>query len=384
MTRVVYPPFGAGSLANPTASVGLAAVNGTALTAMRSDGAPALDQTAAFAFTGLGNTVITGNFRDGPYAGSIFSGFIVSKSGVAAASHATVDIIDTGNVSSNALVVPGIAGWGSNYASGNTGRVWYVGSDGAALAMDILFQQNGPINFFTNNTLHAVLGATGTLALTPDSGVGAIDLPASGANTVSGSNAEIIFGTRASNPIYINAFNNTLYFGAVGQNFGLWSTGRLGLIAGQQLSWTSSTTVADGSADLIITRAGAARLRQGAADAASPVAQQLEVQNAATGNNNGAATWTFVSSLAVGNGTSGDHVFSTGKNGNGSGVLATITEALRIKGETQAVVVAAGKTFQVGNAAATGLAAGVLAATTNATLVITDSTGQAYRIPCII
>lgn len=45
--------------ANPTASVGLTAVNGSATTAMRSDAAPALDQTAAYAFTGLGATVIS-------------------------------------------------------------------------------------------------------------------------------------------------------------------------------------------------------------------------------------------------------------------------------------------------------------------------------------
>lgn len=39
---------------------------------------------------------------------------------------------------------------------------------------------------------------------------------------------------------------------------------------------------------------------------------------------------------------------------------------------------------QLSNAAVTGLTAGVLAATTNATIVLYDSTGQAYRVPCII
>lgn len=50
----------------------------------------------------------------------------------------------------------------------------------------------------------------------------------------------------------------------------------------------------------------------------------------------------------------------------------------------QKVAVASGKVFQLGNAATTGLGAGLLAATTNATIVISDSGGQAYRIPCII
>lgn len=47
-----YPPgvtFG-----NPTALVGLSAINGIASSAMRSDAAPALDVTQAFAFSGLG------------------------------------------------------------------------------------------------------------------------------------------------------------------------------------------------------------------------------------------------------------------------------------------------------------------------------------------
>lgn len=48
------------------------------------------------------------------------------------------------------------------------------------------------------------------------------------------------------------------------------------------------------------------------------------------------------------------------------------------------LTVGSGKNFKVGNAATTGLTAGVLAALTNATIVISDSTGQAYRIPCII
>lgn len=42
-----------GSTANPTASVGLTAVNGSATTAMRSDAAPALDQAIAPTWTGL-------------------------------------------------------------------------------------------------------------------------------------------------------------------------------------------------------------------------------------------------------------------------------------------------------------------------------------------
>lgn len=48
------------------------------------------------------------------------------------------------------------------------------------------------------------------------------------------------------------------------------------------------------------------------------------------------------------------------------------------------ITVGSAKVLKLGNAATTGLGAGILAALTNASIVITDSTGQAYRIPCII
>lgn len=43
-----------------------------------------------------------------------------------------------------------------------------------------------------------------------------------------------------------------------------------------------------------------------------------------------------------------------------------------------------GSALTLGNAAVTGLTPGVLANLTNATIVLTDSMGQAYRIPCTI
>lgn len=49
--------------ANPSASVGLSAVNGSATTFLRSDGAPALDQTAAFTFSALGLTTTSVGIR---------------------------------------------------------------------------------------------------------------------------------------------------------------------------------------------------------------------------------------------------------------------------------------------------------------------------------
>ena len=52
--------------------------------------------------------------------------------------------------------------------------------------------------------------------------------------------------------------------------------------------------------------------------------------------------------------------------------------------DANGLTVSSGKALKIGNAAVTGLTAGVLAALTDASIVITDSAGQAYRIPCII
>lgn len=71
-------------------------------------------------------------------------------------------------------------------------------------------------------------------------------------------------------------------------------------------------------------------------------------------------------------------------------VTGTTAVNLQFNGTTQLAVTSAlltitsGTALRLGNAASTGLTAGVLAATTNASIVISDSTGQAYRIPCII
>lgn len=139
------------------------------------------------------------------------------------------------------------------------------------------------------------------------------------------------------------------------------------------------------NSDAQLTSPGTASVQLGASDAAVAVAQTLRVQSvvAGTAATNG-ANWTLIGSLPTGTGTSGDIIFQTGvKTGSGT-TQGTATTALTIKGETQAITIASGKSLVLGNAAATGLAAGVLAATTNATIIITDSTGQAYRIPCII
>lgn len=137
--------------------------------------------------------------------------------------------------------------------------------------------------------------------------------------------------------------------------------------------------------DVSFGRKAAATWRFGAADAATAIAQTLTVSSIVAGTSNvSGANWTIIGSQSTGSGTSGDIIFQTGGTGAGATVQNTATTALTIKGATQAVTIASGKSLVLGNAATTGLTAGVLAAITNASIVITDSTGQAYRVPCII
>lgn len=76
--------------------------------------------------------------------------------------------------------------------------------------------------------------------------------------------------------------------------------------------------------------------------------------------------------------------FGTSNSSLGTSTLTWTDNGALTLTPTTSVVIASGKIFQIGNAAITGLGAGVLSALTNSSIVITDSTGQAYRIPCII
>lgn len=168
------------------------------------------------------------------------------------------------------------------------------------------------------------------------------------------------------------------------------SSGTLTVVSGNFAVTAGNATVGAGnrfnwSGRGILTSPAAGNIQFGDLDAAAPVAQKVTFQNVVAGTADTAGqNATLVGSLSTGAGVSGDIIWQTGGTGAASTVQNSAVTALTIKGATQAVVVASGKTFQIGNAATTGLAAGVLAATTNATLVLTDSTGQAYRIPCII
>jgi hypothetical protein len=127
--------------------------------------------------------------------------------------------------------------------------------------------------------------------------------------------------------------NRSLTLFDSGSGGSVYITGALGLSA---LNSDSGA-----SADVFIRRVGAANPGLGAADAASPIAQTLSVQNvvAGTADTAGVAT-TIIGSLSTGSGASGDIILKTGGTGASSTVQNTATTALTIKGATQNIVVA--------------------------------------------
>jgi len=86
---------------------------------------------------------------------------------------------------------------------------------------------------------------------------------------------------------------------------------------------------------------------------------------------------------------------SGGLKDSGGNIALTVTSnkaiamggTLAVTGTTTCtggVIIGSGQALKLGNAATTGLTAGVLSALTNASITITDSAGTVYRIPCIV
>lgn len=160
------------------------------------------------------------------------------------------------------------------------------------------------------------------------------------------------------------------------------NTANINIASTTSFSWGSTNSAT--APDLLLTRRAAASLRLGDVDAASPVAQKIAVQDVAAGTTDTAgAAFTIGGSIGTGTGAGGSIIFQTAPAAGGTASTKNTLANLATM-NTTGLVMASGKTLTLGNAATTGLTAGVLSALTNASVVILDSTGQAYRIPCII
>lgn len=209
----------------------------------------------------------------------------------------------------------------------------------------------------------------------------------------------------------------------------LWEDASGNLASGPLLSDTTGNLVL-GAGPVRLTSPAAANLQLGAASVdTAPVAQKLSVQNTLAGgtSNVAGANFTIAGSQGKGTGLGGSLIFQVAPAGSTGTAVNALATALTIDSTKTATLVGTlvtgtagglnigfggltssfpgfgrnGTTIQVELAdtsaftflqaklmtsvnATTGLAAGVLAATTNATLVLYDASGQAYRVPAII
>lgn len=281
------------SFANPTASVGLTAVNGTATTAMRSDAAPALDVTISPTWTGLHTFT--------PAAA----------------------------VSPAALIWSGPLASGTNNAAG----AWTFKaplSTGTATNPDLIFQTGV-------KTTTGASQATPTTALTIKGETQQVQF---GPLTTSGTSSVPTIALGASNTGLYNTASDIIDFTVAGTQalrissngfFVPTSAGFFELSSGGAYTFGNGTAGAD-TKDTFITRAGAASLQLGAANSATPVAQTLQAQGsrAGTDNNVAGANLTITSGNGTGSAPPSSLIFQTPVAVAGGTGAQTMTNVLQL------------------------------------------------------
>jgi len=135
------------------------------------------------------------------------------------------------------------------------------------------------------------------------------------------------------------SITSPLYYGSSGSNGilrldGNTSARGLGISSLNIIAWSSGTFsggVIDAVGDTFIGRQAAANIRQGAADAASPVSQTFSVQNVSTGTSNTAgADRYYDASQGTGTGAGGSHIFRTAPAGGAGSSQNALAAALTI------------------------------------------------------
>ena len=267
--------------ADPTASVGLSAVNGVAATFMRSDGAPALSQAIVPTWTGIH----TWSFATGA----------ASQDGVVLATSSTA-------TSGNQKWSPRLRLKGSYFS-------------GSAKTTDFIIE-NQPTS------------SGGLLSISHSDNGGAVTYPLrirSDATVYFRNHPSTTFGPYLQPDVYalVMGYYNSAD-GSLNQAFKFEPGNVVLSILG------NNGSVAFGvSGDLMLYRAAAANLRQGGAAANPPIPQYTSVQNA-SGTNIAGATRYYVGSLATGNAVSGGHAFQVGVPGASGTTLQTAETQLTI------------------------------------------------------
>lgn len=193
--------------------------------------------------------------------------------------------------------------------------------------------------------------------------------------------------------VQINANTNQSILGVVGLTLSLYDGSTIGLglypavgvlqRAANYVGWTSSTDLNGGSVDLTLFRDAANALAQRNGTAAQRANLYNTFTTVATAGEWWKADWQGTANQfrmgAVAGSSSGTNRAASWDYGD---KLASATAAITVPATSGNIVFGGG--VQLSNAAVTGLVAGAVAALTTATIVLYDSTGQAYRVPCVI
>ena len=262
------------SFANPAATIGLTATNGSASTAMRSDAAPALDQSIAPTWT---------------------ASHTYSQSLAAGTTEAAVTLVNPEPAASgNQRWSPATVWSGKGFST--TG----------GLSTDVSFRA------FVTPTQSGT--ANGTFVMQSKVGAGAwIDRL-----TISNEGSLVAQSYRGAQAGFHASANN--------------SNNGLALSNSQIMGWGTGAANNTGGLDAFFSRAAAANIRQGGGDAAAPVAQTSSVQNVSAGTTNGAgASRNYDGSQGTGSGLGGAHVFRVATAGSSGTAQNAQQTALRIE-----------------------------------------------------
>ena len=196
-----------------------------------------------------------------------------------------------------------------------------------------LSNSTNPTTFYGYNTVDSLTSPTNyeraVFGWGPTSNVLTIGTQAGGTGTLRNVSAISTWGFTTS----LYAQPGTGY----GVVLGNASTGGVQVEPTGSIGWAPSnfTVGTSVSLDTKITRAAAATFQFGGPNAASPVAQTLQVQSVVAGNANTAGVnWTFRGSLSNGSGASGALIFNVGGAGAASGSQNTALTGLTIYGAT--------------------------------------------------
>ncbi len=177
----------------------------------------------------------------------------------------------------------------------------------------------------TANTA-ATSTTTGTLIVT--GGIGATGKVWGSAHELAATTATCAYGMGFSSSAIGTLYHNSSPLAA-------WNSTVFMLYDTATLAWSSTSSV-NGTNDTFLGRgAAAATVRQGAADAATCVAQTTKVQSIVTGTADIAgANWTLQGSKSTGSAASGDIIFQVGGKGAASTTVNTLNTGLTIKAGT--------------------------------------------------